>query len=70
VSPKPMVASRQPAFESLKPGEHYWRACGRSESQPSCYASHAGTGFEPKAFTVEADADAASWMCKHTAQPL
>ncbi len=35
--------------------ELYWCACGRSDSQPFCDGSHAGSEFTPVAFTGEKD---------------
>ncbi len=43
----PIVAQRFPYEVELKPGEHYWCACGRSKTQPFCDGSHQGTGITP-----------------------
>lgn len=41
--------------------QYYWCTCGRSKSQPFCDGSHQGTGFEPKAFSVNENKTA--WLC-------
>lgn len=64
---RPIVADNQPHPAELKKGEeYYFCTCGRSQGQPFCDGSHAGTGFTPKAFSA-AD-DGAAWLChcKHT----
>ena len=49
----PVVADNKPRKVSLHKGqEYYFCVCGRSASQPFCDGSHAGSGFEPKAFVV------------------
>ena len=49
--------------------ELYWCACGRSDSQPFCDGSHAGSEFTPVAFDAEKDETAALCMCKRTQNP-
>ena len=49
----PKVAATEPIQIDLEPGEHYWCACGHSQSQPFCDGSHRGTGLEPLAFTID-----------------
>jgi CDGSH-type Zn-finger protein len=64
---KPIVADNKPAKVSLnKDEEYYFCACGRSQNQPFCDGSHAGTDFKPKAFTAEESGDAYLCQCKHT----
>jgi CDGSH-type Zn-finger protein len=55
-----------PTVLELEPGTYYWCACGRSAKQPFCDGSHAGTGFKPKAFTVDAPKRVALCNCKQT----
>ena len=62
----PKVAAKQPVQVNLEPGEHYWCACGGSQSQPFCDGSHRGTGIEPLAFTVDEQQEGYLCMCKHT----
>ncbi len=64
----PVIADNKPVKVSLSKGEEYqFCACGRSNSQPFCDGSHAGTGFTPKAFVADEDQEAYLCACKHTA---
>jgi glutamate synthase domain-containing protein 2/CDGSH-type Zn-finger protein len=65
----PKVAAKQPVQIDLDKGEHYWCACGHSNSQPFCDGSHRGTGIEPLAFTVDEAQEGYLCMCKHTKNP-
>ena len=62
----PVVAATKPVVMELEAGTHYWCACGRSSNQPFCDGSHAGTDFEPMAFTLEAKKRVALCTCKRT----
>jgi len=65
---KPIVADNKPAAVTLnKNEEYYFCKCGRSNNQPFCDGSHAGTSFTPLAFTAEQDGEAYLCVCKHTA---
>lgn len=68
----PIVADNKPIKVTLEKGnEYYFCTCGRSNNQPFCDGSHAGTDFKPKAFKAEEDGDAYLCACKHTAnQPF
>jgi glutamate synthase domain-containing protein 2/CDGSH-type Zn-finger protein len=60
---KPRVAANTPVEVLLEKGEEYWFCtCGRSASQPFCDGSHAGTGFQPQAFTAQDSGSA--WLCR------
>jgi len=61
-----MIGGRVPVVENLQPGTYFWCACGRSESQPFCDGSHAGTEFEPFEFTIDAPRRCALCACKRT----
>ncbi|MDX1644612.1 MAG: CDGSH iron-sulfur domain-containing protein, partial [Thermoanaerobaculia bacterium] len=45
---------------------YWWCRCGRSEDQPFCDGSHAGTDFSPVKFEVEEKRRMALCRCKHT----
>ena len=62
---KSVIADRKPKMTPIEAGKGYaWCACGRSEKQPFCDGSHAGTTFKPVIFKGEKDGDAALCMCK------
>lgn len=64
---KPVISNNQPTKVNLKKGsEYYFCVCGRSNNQPFCDGSHAGTSFKPKAFKAENDGDAFLCACKHS----
>ena len=48
----PVCAGKEPIEVELEAGTYWWCACGRSQSQPFCDGSHAGTGIEPHEMTV------------------
>ena len=55
-----------PMKVELEPGTYAWCACGKSENQPFCDGSHAGTGIGPKVFTVEEPKSVMACLCKKT----
>ncbi len=64
---EPIIAANAPKPVTINAGEEYhWCACGRSNNQPFCDGSHAGTEFAPLAFTPDADGEAYLCACKHT----
>ena len=64
---KPIISDIKPKKVTLNQGEeYYFCTCGRSQNQPFCDGSHAGTDFKPKAFSAEESADAFLCQCKHT----
>jgi CDGSH-type Zn-finger protein len=63
---EPKVADTKPQVLKLAPGTYWWCACGRSDSQPFCDGSHAGTGIEPVEFSIEAERTVALCLCKRT----
>ena len=65
----PTIAAKVPAILELEPGTYYWCRCGRSQNQPYCDGSHAGTEFSPLEFTLAAKKKVALCQCKHTANP-
>ena len=65
---KPIIAAIAPKKVSLNQDEeYYFCTCGRSNNQPFCDGSHAGTDFKPKPFSAQESGDAYLCQCKHTA---
>ena len=64
-----VVAGKSPLEANLEPGEYWWCSCGRSQSQPFCDGSHAGTEFCPVSFKVETAGPVWLCACKHTTTP-
>ena len=64
-----IVAGTAPIETTLEPGEYWWCSCGRSQAQPFCDGSHAGTEFSPMPFKVEAQGQYYLCACKQSANP-
>jgi len=66
---KPIIANNKPAKVELTKGdEYYFCTCGRSNNQPFCDGSHAGSDFSPQLFVAEESGDAYLCQCKHSAK--
>ena len=55
-----------PAVLELEAGTYWWCACGRSQKQPFCDGSHAGTEFTPLEYKLEEKKRVALCNCKST----
>ena len=65
----PIIADNRPKKVILRENEeYYFCVCGKSQDQPFCDGSHAGTDFKPLAFKAD-DGEAYLCACKHTANP-
>ena len=63
----PIIADNQPVKVNLCKGQEYhFCTCGKSQSQPFCDGSHAGTKFTPKVIVVDKDQEAWLCACKHS----
>lgn len=65
----PIVAQKTPMQMQLEPGEYWWCACGRSQSQPFCDGSHDGTGISPVRMEITEKSSVYLCGCKYTATP-
>jgi len=50
-------------------GKYAWCACGKSQNQPYCDGSHAGTEFRPKVIEISEKKTVAWCGCKRTQNP-
>lgn len=49
---QPICTQKKPYKLEMEAGTYFWCACGRSQNQPFCDGSHAGTIFSPVKFEV------------------
>jgi CDGSH-type Zn-finger protein len=64
---EPVIAQKAPIPVEVEAGKTYfWCACGRSQKQPFCDGSHAGTDITPVKYTADADRKAFFCACKHS----
>jgi CDGSH-type Zn-finger protein len=67
---EPVIAQKFPIPTPVEAGaSYYWCACGRSESQPFCDGSHAGSGIIPLPFEATETKTVVLCACKHTKTP-
>jgi len=60
-------SAKQPIAVEVIAGKTYmWCACGKSQKQPWCDGSHAGTGKTPLPFTAKETKAVHLCGCKHT----
>lgn len=62
----PKIADNQPKLMKMKPGTYYWCSCGKSDNQPFCDGSHAGSEFNPIPIKIEQEKEVWWCMCKHS----
>ncbi|MBL6430498.1 MAG: CDGSH iron-sulfur domain-containing protein [Alphaproteobacteria bacterium] len=64
---EPVIAQKAHIPVEVEAGKTYfWCACGRSQKQPFCDGSHAGTDITPVKYTADADKKAFFCACKHS----
>jgi len=65
-----IIAAKQPAQVQLEVDKKYlWCACGRSEKQPFCDATHKKTDVKPLVFEAEKKGEVWLCQCKQTKNP-
>lgn len=63
----PRIARLKPCLVPVEAGRTYfWCSCGRSQQQPFCDGSHAGTGHTPRKFRAERTEEVLLCACKQT----
>jgi CDGSH-type Zn-finger protein len=62
----PAGNARQPYFLQLQPGAYAWCACGKSQTQPFCDGSHAGSATTPVAFTLDTPGNVVICGCRYS----
>jgi CDGSH-type Zn-finger protein len=66
----PAIGGREPIQVEAKAGETFWWCrCGRSQTQPFCDGSHAGTPYEPLQWTATRPRTVFFCTCKRTRNP-
>lgn len=64
---EPQIAQKSPYAVEVAAGKAYaWCACGRSQNQPFCDGSHAGTGLAPKRYKPEESGTVYFCGCKQS----
>ena len=64
---KPVCAQNSPYAVEVEEGKtYYWCSCGKSQTQPFCDGSHAGTAFRAVAYTADKSGTAYFCGCKAT----
>lgn len=63
---QPVVAGKQPAVVTLKPGTFWWCRCGLSQKQPFCDGKHKSTDLLPMKLEISEIKEVALCLCKQT----
>ena len=63
---EPQIAQKAPYVLEVEPGTYAWCACGRSQNQPYCDGSHAGTDLRPKVEKIDEQKKVAWCGCKRS----
>ena len=63
---QPSIPQKKPIVEKVSPGTYWWCSCGKSDSQPFCDGSHAGTEFTPVEIVIDDEKNVAWCACKHS----
>lgn len=58
---EPEITQKKPYALELEPGDYWWCACGRSQTQPFCDGSHKGTELGPQKLTLTEKGRV--WLC-------
>lgn len=67
---EPICGGKEPLEVEIKEGQSYWWcSCGRSQNQPLCDGSHAGSGCQPLEYIAKRDRSLWLCTCKLTKKP-
>lgn len=70
MSERPRIPQKRPVAQTEQAGTtRWWCACGRSQSQPFCDGSHAGSGFQPLEVEIQETRIVVWCACKQTKTP-
>ncbi|MBT9544861.1 MAG: CDGSH iron-sulfur domain-containing protein [Candidatus Sericytochromatia bacterium] len=62
----PEIPQKAPYVLDMEPGSYFWCACGKSQNQPYCDGSHAGSGLRPVRAEITESKKVAWCGCKQS----
>ena len=67
---KPVIAKKEPAKVTVKPGTYFWCQCGHSETQPFCDGTHRKKStLRPLKVEFDEEKTVYFCQCKQTSTP-
>lgn len=62
----PEIPQKAPYVLDMEPGSYFWCSCGKSQNQPYCDGSHAGSGLRPIRTEISENKKVAWCGCKNS----